>query len=54
MLVALPLVRSDYVKAFKGPSGTDTPNLNELTGNRCASTASCRSACPRCRCGARS
>jgi hypothetical protein len=33
MLVVLPLVRSDYVKAFKGPSGTDTPNLDELTGN---------------------
>jgi arylsulfatase A-like enzyme len=32
LLVVLPLVRSDYVKAFKGPSGTDTPNLNELTG----------------------
>ena len=27
MLVVLPLIRSDYVKAFKGPSGTDTPNL---------------------------
>jgi arylsulfatase A-like enzyme len=32
LLVVLPLVRSDYVKAFKGPSGTDTPNLNELAG----------------------
>ena len=32
MLVVLPLIRSDYVKAFKGPSGTDTPNLDDLTG----------------------
>jgi arylsulfatase A-like enzyme len=31
LLVVLPLVRSDYVKAFKGPSGTHTPNLNTLT-----------------------
>jgi arylsulfatase A-like enzyme len=33
MLVVLPLVRADYVKAFEGGSGTDTPNLEELTGN---------------------
>jgi len=32
LLVVLPLIRTDYVKAFKGPSGTDTPNLNDLTG----------------------
>jgi hypothetical protein len=32
LLVVLPLVRSDYVKAFDNSSGTDTPNLNELTG----------------------
>ncbi|MBA3263220.1 MAG: sulfatase-like hydrolase/transferase [Thermoleophilaceae bacterium] len=32
LLVVLPLVRADYVKAFDGGSGTDTPNLNELTG----------------------
>jgi arylsulfatase A-like enzyme len=31
LLVVLPLVRSDYVKGFKGPSGTHTPNLNDLT-----------------------
>ena len=31
LLVVLPLVRSDYVKAFKGPSGAHTPNLNDLT-----------------------
>jgi arylsulfatase A-like enzyme len=31
LLVVLPLIRSDYVKAFKGPSGTHTPNLDELT-----------------------
>jgi arylsulfatase A-like enzyme len=31
MLVVLPLVRSDYVKAFDNSSGTDTPNLNDLT-----------------------
>jgi arylsulfatase A-like enzyme len=31
LLVVLPLVRSDYVKAFKGSSGTHTPNLNDLT-----------------------
>ena len=33
LLVVLPLIRSDYVKAFKGPSGTHTPNLDELTHN---------------------
>ena len=31
LLVVLPLIRSDYVKAFKGPSGTHTPNLDDLT-----------------------
>ena len=32
VLVVLPLVRADYVDAFEGGSGTDTPNLDELTG----------------------
>jgi hypothetical protein len=32
LLVVLPLVRADYVKAFEGGSGTDTPSLNALTG----------------------
>ncbi|MEA2402332.1 MAG: hypothetical protein QOK00_2735 [Thermoleophilaceae bacterium] len=32
LLVVLPLVRADYVKAFEGGSGADTPNLDELTG----------------------
>jgi arylsulfatase A-like enzyme len=32
LLVVLPLVRADHVNAFKGGSGTDTPNLDELTG----------------------
>lgn len=32
LLVVLPLVRADYVNAFEGGSGTDTPNLDELTG----------------------
>ena len=31
LLVVLPLVRADYVKAFEGGSGTKTPNLNHLT-----------------------
>jgi hypothetical protein len=33
LLVVLPLVRADYVNAFEGGSGTDTPNLDELTGD---------------------
>jgi arylsulfatase A-like enzyme len=33
LLVVLPLVRADHVDAFEGGSGTDTPNLDELTGN---------------------
>jgi hypothetical protein len=33
LLVVVPLVRADYVKAFENGSGTDTPNLNELTGS---------------------
>jgi arylsulfatase A-like enzyme len=32
LLVVLPLVRADYVNAFEGGSGADTPNLDELTG----------------------
>jgi arylsulfatase A-like enzyme len=32
LLVVLPLLRADYVKAFDGDSGSDTPNLDELTG----------------------
>lgn len=32
LLVVLPLVRADHVNAFEGGSGTDTPNLDELTG----------------------
>jgi arylsulfatase A-like enzyme len=32
LLVVLPLVRADYVKAFEGGSGADTPELDELTG----------------------
>jgi arylsulfatase A-like enzyme len=32
LLVILPLVRADYVNAFEGGSGTDTPNLDELAG----------------------
>jgi arylsulfatase A-like enzyme len=32
LVVVLPLVRADYVNAFEGGSGTDTPNLDELTG----------------------
>jgi Sulfatase len=32
LLVVLPLVRGDYVKAFENGSGTDTPNLNDLAG----------------------
>jgi arylsulfatase A-like enzyme len=31
LLVVLPLVRADYVNAFEGGSGTDTPNINKLT-----------------------
>jgi arylsulfatase A-like enzyme len=31
LLVVLPLVRADYVGAFEGGSGADTPNLDELT-----------------------
>ncbi len=30
--MVLPLVRADYVDAFEGGSGTDTPNLDDLTG----------------------
>jgi hypothetical protein len=33
LLVVLPLIRADYVKGFDGDSGTDTPNLDELTGD---------------------
>ena len=33
LLVVLPLVRADHVNAFEGGSGTDTPNLDELTGD---------------------
>jgi arylsulfatase A-like enzyme len=33
LLVVLPLVRADYVNSFEGDSGTDTPNLDELTGD---------------------
>jgi arylsulfatase A-like enzyme len=32
LLVVLPLVRADYVGAFEGGSGAETPNLDELTG----------------------
>jgi arylsulfatase A-like enzyme len=32
LLVVLPLVRADHVNAFEGGSGTDTPHLDELTG----------------------
>jgi arylsulfatase A-like enzyme len=32
LLVVLPLIRADYVGAFGGDSGTDTPNIDELTG----------------------
>jgi arylsulfatase A-like enzyme len=32
LLVVLPLVRADHVNAFEGGSGTNTPNLDELTG----------------------
>ena len=32
LLVVLPLVRADYVNGFDGDSGTDTPNIDELTG----------------------
>jgi arylsulfatase A-like enzyme len=31
VLVVLPLVRADHVKAFEGGAPTNTPNLNELT-----------------------
>jgi arylsulfatase A-like enzyme len=31
LLVVLPLVRADYVGAFGGDSGTDTPNIDDLT-----------------------
>jgi arylsulfatase A-like enzyme len=33
LLVVLPLIRQDYVKAFENGSGTDTPNINDLTGD---------------------
>ena len=33
LLVVLPLVRADYVNAFEGGSGADTPNLDDLTGD---------------------
>ncbi len=33
LLVVLPLVRADHVKAFKDGDGADTPNLNDLTGD---------------------
>ena len=55
LLVVLPLIRADYVGAFDGDSGTDTPNIDDLTGDslRFDRTRS-PSACRRCRCGARS
>ena len=33
VLIVLPLVRADHVKAFKDGDGADTPNLNDLTGD---------------------
>ena len=33
LLVVLPLVRADHVKAFDDGSGADTPHLNDLTGD---------------------
>ena len=33
VLVVLPVVRADHVNAFEGGSGTDTPNLDDLTGD---------------------
>jgi Sulfatase len=33
LLVVLPLVRADHVKAFKDGKGADTPHLNALTGD---------------------
>ena len=41
-------------EGVQGTSGTDTPNLNELTGNSLRFDRVVPSACPRCRCGARS
>ena len=54
MLVVLPLVRSDYVKAFEGRSGTDTPNLDDLTGKSLRFDRVVPECMPRCRCGGRS
>ena len=31
--MVLPLIRADHVNAFQGGSGTDTPNLDDLTGS---------------------
>jgi hypothetical protein len=31
LLVVLPLIRADYVNGFDGDSGTETPNIDELT-----------------------
>jgi len=33
LLVVLPLIRADHVNAFQGGSGTDTPNIDALTGD---------------------
>ncbi len=33
VLVVLPLVRADHVKAFEGDSPADTPNLDDLAGD---------------------
>ena len=33
LLVVLPLVRADHVDAFEEGSGTDTPNIDDLTGD---------------------
>jgi arylsulfatase A-like enzyme len=33
LLVVLPLVRGDYVKSFETGSDTDTPTINDLTGD---------------------
>jgi arylsulfatase A-like enzyme len=33
LLVVLPLIRADYVGAFDGDSGTDTPNIDRLTAS---------------------
>ncbi len=54
MLVVLPLVRSDYVKAFDNSSGTDTPNIDDLTGKSLRFDRVVPESCRRCRCGERS